>query len=369
MKSIELAIKAGRLRQSPATHFVHHSAEKPDYSREVIPVYENFCFALALFRSKMAANALEGKSLLEKLFAFQTAEGFPVYLHDYPRCHFRQLSQKLAPIAFFLLKDFSSILGEPLREKLQALAALLTPPSDPKSPEEWADFLIYTQIIKSDSSDLFGIWDFKSQCFMGPQKQAQQEPAVTLLDLILGEWTGSYSLRALQDHPAHLQASLIYPGHLSCREVQQKWSRKFWGDGSPTHSAMLQTKGVVSELNNTVFIDLPSQEVYDEVETSYYINRGIGTQLFVQGLKATAFQLGEPVIIESGCEKFKVIFSLEEGSGRFWGHLYFGNRPGQMGSLGSLKYEAFDWQIALRTVERKERCLLKMEFSSELPTC
>src|SRR3569832_1741282 len=91
MKSLELALRAGRARQSPQTGFVHHSYENLERSAETIPVYENFCFALALFRTKTVENVLEAKNLLERLLAFQTAEWFPLFLHDYPLVKSRKL--------------------------------------------------------------------------------------------------------------------------------------------------------------------------------------------------------------------------------------------------------------------------------------
>src|SRR5690242_7429818 len=139
MKSIELAIKAGRVRQSPLTGFVHHNYENSERAAETIPVYENFCFALALFRTKSVENVLEAKALLERLFAFQALEGFPIYLHEFPQVKSRKLEQKLAIVAQFFLRDFSSVLGDFLRSKLE----LLIRPVD--KTDDLADFLIQSQ--------------------------------------------------------------------------------------------------------------------------------------------------------------------------------------------------------------------------------
>lgn len=354
MKSVELALKAGRLKQSPQTGFVHHSYENLEKSSETIPVYENFCFALALFRTKIAENVLEGKALLDRLFAFQTPEGFPIYLHEYPQCKSRKLESKLSIVAQFLLKDFSAVLGEALRSKLELLVRPM------EKTDDWADLLIQSQLTGEDPAPALQWWDSQALCFVGPQKQDRGEPAVTLYDLIMGEWTGALSARALADHPIHLQASLIYPKTIQVMECSQLWSRKFWGSGSPTHSALLYAQGAVVEEGSTMIIDLPEKEVHDEMEISYYINRFPGAQFSVAGLKSTTFQLDEALCIESGGKIFEITFSLIEGEGRFWGHLHLGNRPGQIGCKGADKHEAFDWRIGLRTIERTKPCKIKI---------
>jgi hypothetical protein len=361
MKSIELALKAGRLLQSPVTHFIHYSNENPEHAWETIPMYENFCFALSLFRTKIAENILEGKALLEKLFAFQTAEGFPIYLHEYPVCKSRKLGQKLSVVSYFLLRDFAAVLGEGLRAKLQSLIIPLEP-LRPNSPEEWADFLIQTQISGEDPSSGLQFWDAQALCFLGPQKQERGEPAVTLYDLILGEWTGRFSKRALLDYPTHLQASLIYPKEVFISAPQQQWTRRFWGEGSPTHSALLHTQGSITHEENVAIIDLPAQEVHDAIEISYFLNKHPEVSFTVNGTKSTTFQMDDTIFVQSGATAFEITFSLVEGEGRFWGHLYFGNRPGQIGCKGPFKYEAFDWIIALRTIERTKAARIKITF-------
>lgn len=365
MKAIDLAIQAGRLRQSPLTRWIHHSTDHPDHSQEMIPVYENFCFALALFRAKTAETILEGKAFLERLFAFQTPQGFPLYLHEYPICHSRRLMHKLAPIAYFLLRDFNSVLGEELRTQLQGLLPFLHRHPEPKTPAEWADVLIHTQITGEGQEAAFQWWDSNALCFTGPQNQDREEPEVTLLDLIMGEWTGHYSKRALLNHPAQLQASLIYPSSqpIVLNRVKKSWARRFWGT-DPTHSALLQTQGSWSEENGAILVDLPAKDVVDEVEISYFLNRHPNTKLSIGGVPSTTFQFGESVIIQSDGAQFKMIFTPIEGNGRFWGHLYFGNRPRQVGCRGSLKYEAFDWHIALRTIQRTERCVIRIDFQT-----
>ena len=87
---IDLAIASGRRRLSDQTSFVHLSYETEGAKHDTIPLFENFCYALGLFRSKLTEDIAEGKALLERLFAFEVEGNFPVYLHEYPVCRNRR---------------------------------------------------------------------------------------------------------------------------------------------------------------------------------------------------------------------------------------------------------------------------------------
>lgn len=357
MKTVELALKAARARQSPLTQFVHLSHELPERGQETIPVYENFCFVLTLFRTKTAEHVLEGRALLDRLFAFQTPDGFPVHLHEFPSCKSRTLQYKLSTVARFLIRDFGHVLGEALLPKVKALIRPI------ETGGELADRLIQSQLLEDASLQSFDWWDGEALCYTGPmQKQDRYEPAVTLLDLIMGEWSSKMSARALLDHPAHLQGCLIYPKAVTLGRAEPRWSCRFWGDGHPTHSAALHTQGAVSEEGATIFVDLPEKEVHDTVEISYFINRDPSAQFFVASQRSTTFLPGEPVAIHSGGLSFEMTFTVPEGDGRFWGHLHLGNRPGQIGCKGESKHDAFDRVIAFRTVERTKPARIKIDF-------
>lgn len=113
------ALELGRKKQSAFSGFLHLTQE----NSEVIPVLENFSFALALFRSKTAENIQEGKRLLEKLLHFQIshkeARGhFPVFLHEYPYARDTFFAIKLLPVLYQIYSDFGSVLGQKLKRKL-----------------------------------------------------------------------------------------------------------------------------------------------------------------------------------------------------------------------------------------------------------
>lgn len=361
MKSVELALKAGRKRQSAITGFVHYCSEQPEKSSETIPVYENFCFALALLRSKSVENVLEAKALLEKLIAFEVDRQFPVYLHEYPHCRYAGLRSKLAPVIFFILRDFQSIIGETLRTQLQKLQMPLEEIASPETPEECAAYLIQSQITGSDKSAALKHWDSACLAFIGPGQQERGEPALTLYDLILGEWGGKYSQRALQDHPVHLRASLIYPSEIVPAFPLQSLQYQFWGNGHPTHSLVIHTPGTLTEEKNGLLVSLPETE--EEMAITCFYNLHPETSVTVNHQKATSFQLGDTIQIHSNGRTIELCFSLASGEGQFWGHLYRGNRPGQLCCKGEEKHEAFDGAIGIRTVQRTPLAQFKIIFS------
>ncbi len=365
MKAVELALKAGRKRQSELTRFVHHCSEHPEKSSETIPTYENFCFALALLRSRIAENVLEAKALLEKLLAFQVNSEFPVYLHEYPLCRYAGLKSKLYPVIFFILRDFHSVLGEKLREQLQAIQSHPEEISSPESPDDCAEYLIHAQITGQDKTPALQHWDNTCLSFIGTQRQERGEPALTLYDLFLGEWQGKYSARALQDHPVHLRASLIYPAEITLASMPaQSLQRQFWGNGSPTHSLMLHTQGVLSEDKDGFHVVLQEKEVQEEMEIACFYNLHPDTTVTINHQKATSFQLGDKIQIISKDRQFELSFTVISGEGQFWGHLYRANRPGQLSCKGDDKHEAFDGVIGLRTIKRGPQSSIQVAIYS-----
>ena len=126
-KVIEVAIAAGRHYQQKQTGFLHYYHHQPkELVHFTIPFYENLLFALALLRSRLTENVREAQSLLKKLLSFQSANGnFPFYLHDYPKAdHFALAIQLLAPF-YHILKSFSHVLGQDLREAIENAIHLL----------------------------------------------------------------------------------------------------------------------------------------------------------------------------------------------------------------------------------------------------
>ncbi len=123
---IEMAVACGRKRQSTQTPFVHYFPHlSEDESSIATPVYENFLFILALFRSRTAENIGEAKTLLERLLYFQNLHkeehwgNFPFYLHDFPTCHHWYTGISLLNPIFWILSQFNSVLGASLKARLE----------------------------------------------------------------------------------------------------------------------------------------------------------------------------------------------------------------------------------------------------------
>src|SRR5689334_2034105 len=109
-KVIELALRAGKKRQSPQTGFVHHYYEAEEQRHDTIPLFENFCFVLSLLRSRQSENMLEGLGLLQKLLKLEQDGNFPVYFHEFPVCRDGLLGIKLLPVFHAIQHDFHLIL-------------------------------------------------------------------------------------------------------------------------------------------------------------------------------------------------------------------------------------------------------------------
>jgi len=417
-RMVELALHSGRKRQSKQTGFVHYCYESSTSDpHDTIPLVENFCFALALFRSRLVESVQEGKRLLEKLLAFEIGGNFPLYLHEYPHCKDIYLSIHLFPALFWIEKDFHSILGEELLVKLQGLiqririyglrlnkehvlpksiSAKLSAlePSlaafdwDPSTPAEWGEFFIASQMLCQETQQFekaLTYWHPHIHAFIGPNAhplQEQNEPAISLFDLFMSHHLGSFSKRLLQDHPIHLRAALVYPFKEETSILKEKHSSfafcsavskgnacsLVWGDSQHTHSLVCPYKKnqiQIHEKTNAVelFVKLAEQipdEGEERMEIAFFCDLHSENQVFIDQEKATTFQLGQSVEILSKTIKIRLVFSLIEGEGIFFGHLSRTNRPGQKSCHGERIYEAYDWQIGLRTIARNSHCLIRV---------
>lgn len=359
MKVIELALSAGKRRQSEVTGFVHLCYENREKNWETIPVYENFCFALALLRSRTAENILKSRALIERLLPFEVGGEFPLYLHEFPQA---RVGAKLYPVIFFILRDFHGVIGDILRAALTRLLKGFSLQEDrvPQSAAEWGRFLVWAEVESSDVTPAFAQWDSTCCTYTGPQQQERGEPALTLYDLFMGEWGGKFSARALVDHPVHLQASLIFPcpTELKFKSFEQSLVCHYWGDGHPTHSLLFRTSGSYVEEEKRIVVTLAEKEVEEEMEIEFFCDLHPETKILVKGQKATTFQLGDLVTLISKNHRIDCIFRLQSGEGKFWGHLLRGNRPGQL----ERGYEAYDHVIGLRTVERTGACIITVDM-------
>lgn len=234
----DLAVQFGRSCQSPRTGFIHLFLDQP--AGDTIPVYENFCFALALIRQKSSEGVSEGKELLERLFAFQAPPGtlwegnFPVYLHDYPRSWNSLQPLRIAPLLKRLLKQFSAVLDREFKEKVeialqrmhacienhrarkglaplwerryQALRGIAIPFEASMSSESWAEELITAELLERSEFDASRLIHPTLGIYTGPgaeEAQERFEPKPALLEW----WAGS--CRTTKPHPLQIELAAL----------------------------------------------------------------------------------------------------------------------------------------------------------------
>jgi hypothetical protein len=459
-KPIELTLRAARKRQSPQTGFVHHCYEADTIRHDTIPLFENFCFILALLRSRQSENMLEGIALLHKLLAFEQNGHFPVYLHEFPICKDRMLGIKLLAVFQAIIEDFYAILETSLHDQLQQLicrihrfaqeakaqnnlpsryaiylnnlknrefgkeasqifrparAAVLidtvraqdeksgTPPCqipdssgclgiyldsdallEGATPDQMVDALIAARGARTPAvmERIAKNWHGTLMTFIGPQEQERTEPKVTLFDLFLCDYFRNYPARVLTCHPVHLRASLIYATektdpishwnevpHQSITSHPRQPYTLYWGSHEQLHSLVCDPKGTRYRIEEKdqgaefLFKCIQPCSQDGPFEIAFFCNLHTAHTFLINGCKATTFQFNDVVEIHSEYVKIQIVFSLAEGEGIFFGHLSRGNRPLQIAAKGDLRYEAFDCQIGLRTINRTDACVLRAHLS------
>ncbi len=372
---------------------------------DTIPVHENFCFALALFRQKTAEGVLEGKKLIERLLPFQSLDGnFPIYLHDFPRTWDPLMPLKIAPILILFLSKFESLLGRELKEKiesaLQKLLAcaeqrraekpfsplwenryraicrqpLIDMDTDRFSSHDWYEWAISAQI--ADWKGGFSIpFNAELEAFLGIEPQEKGEPKPCPIEWIAAESSsGINSSRLLRDHPGQLYLSPLFPIEMtrnSAAEYEMHASEgnfRLIGKGNNLlHSLAsfnasnveLQENGAVINFDLSKEMEIMRSDLF---EASLFFDFSPETEFFVEGKKGTLFRLGEIITVQTPFLKIEIRFELLQGEGDFCGHLFRGNRPNQTACKGPLLYEAFDWQIGLRTLRRSPGCYLRINL-------
>lgn len=400
MRTIDLAVNAGKKRQSSRTGFVHYFPGC-ESGADTIPIFENFCFALALFRQKSTESVLEGKEIIERLLAFQTEEGnFPVYLHDFPKCWDFHQGLKIAPIIIHILRDFGSVLNSAYKEKLEsALKKMVQPPKStswepryraclgerPPLPaldtsQEWFEWIISDQLFEKGGSYPIPfdrnlgafIGNHPNQDLSEPHQNSQNiigssisqekgEPQPLPIEYILAEKNG-FDKRLLRDHLNQLYSALLYP-FTSSKETslaicQLNDPAGFLWKGETLHSLVIP-KG---EKNGNCFIfELPDCVDVgrdDLFEVLVFCDISPETSLYINDQKGMVFYVDDTLSIRTPHLNVGLRFEILKGEGEFCGHISRANRPNQISCHGSNQYEAYDWQIGLRTLRRKGSCTI-----------
>lgn len=99
-------------------------------------------------------------------------------------------------------------------------------------------------------------------------------------------------------------------------------------------------------------------------ELLFYCSAHEDVKYAVENSLATTFKLGEAVQIQANCE-LSLTFELIEGDGAFVGHLMPGNRPSQQLITKRAINHAYDRQIFLRTLRKKQSCTLRVSIKMQ----
>lgn len=104
----------------------------------------------------------------------------------------------------------------------------------------------------------------------------------------------------------------------------------------------------------------------DHVELDFFITKHPDVNITVDHKKATIFKLSDTVYIESNGQVIELKFSVKEGKGDFLGHICMENRPSQIHpctqSRATTSYEAYDFNIALRTLRRESSVTINLQM-------
>lgn len=363
---VDLALAAGQKYLSPQTGLIHYCYED-ERSKETIPLFENLCYCLALFRTHALDHVQEAKERLSHLLHFRYDEGrFPVYLHQYPLV---TGSYRTAYPLYLIDHYFSKVIEESLRSKIRDHLTLPLPPEAITSSKEAGLMALHRSCLGESLEPLNEFWDPTLQCYIGPlgeERQRQGEMETTLFDLFMGS-----SPRILKPHPIHLHAALVTTGEnegspanaRSPEPVGKGYHlfRHLWEEGDLLHTLVCQDKEMEREEMTFIYpTEVPDEKHRDEL--TFYTNRHEEKTVLINGEKGTIFHLGDEITIQTPSKTVTLVFHLVEGEGDFLGQLSFGNRPAQ---IETHNHTAYDWKISLRTLRRREHVKLELALPEE----
>ena len=258
-------------------------------------------------------------------------------------------------------------------------------------------------------------WHRAACAYIGPsiaEYQIESEPQVTLYDLYLSYFSGQFSVRSLKPQLSHLYGVLVHPcedvlsipnfplaaqgeiqeakwqflhnekmgysyiekGHFLNPSIEKGFHLLRFVLGTPRRVHTFVCQG--GNAQRTECIPYPdrldilfylneSPSVEDREKSRdilFYFDVDAETTIKVDDSSANTFTLNEPVVIKIGTISLRVVFNLEEGEGRFLGHLMRGDRPSQIKIKGHPP-NAYDWQLFLRSIHRNVPCKMRVSLS------
>lgn len=416
-KMIELCLDAYKKRVSEQTGYVHLFYDaKDDLRAQTIPTLENMYYALALFRSRMSDEILEGRKIIEKILSFEVDGNFPIYLHQYPVCKDRSLSVHLLVVIHYLLKDYKGVLGDELARKVELLSKRIIAHAlqsrdfkpfpfaaevkfkaflgelcakEPKSSSEMGSYLIALHMMPSDEfvrNELVKIarhWNVSlGMCSstIGYIEQEEYRPKATLFDLFMAlESKTSQGLSHLPEGVL-LHAPLVHPfsfdeplpfvfgeWEVFLSKVEPSICSLYWKEGDALRSMSIESLGEfisfetdASNLKLTTKYPTILPEDEDNSEVAIYIDAKGPSELYIEGQRASVFSLEDKAVIQTQDKRLALSFNIDQEEGRFVAHLLKANRSQQ---ISKQAYKAFDWKIGIRTLKRAPMATLSISLS------
>ncbi len=300
-----------------------------------------------------------------------------------------------------------------------------TPGSEWFSPSDLGDILLSLQLNGASlpESGWGNLWDHLCNTYdpsvgtyAGPCLQQyywKQQPQLTLYDYFMSCSSESFSDRLSHDSIVQLHASLIQPHNnifpkrnlpinLDGNIEGKNWS--LYRDQSFSVSTLDHTgnkldslwKGILPmqlfiveeglpvslvaqggnydkltssidaqniQLDYELFpeIDIEHKEEKKEVILSF--TRQKDMSFLVNGSKSNTFKLGDEVTMHYKEHIVTTSFDLIQGEGRFIGHIMPGNRASQLALKNGNRFNAYDWQLFLRTLSRSGQCSIRVNVT------
>jgi hypothetical protein len=253
---VESAVRDIQPYVSSQTGLVHvHRDLYSGIPVQAAPTYENFLYALLLFRRKTLESMQQGKELLDHLLSFQNLDpssdqqgNFPALLTDYPLCKDWHLPVSLCLVMMALRTSFDVQLGEELKNRLHeahtALAACAIRNKKKSSTAGWAAFVMALQ-----------------ELLLGSPVQSESK----LNDIDGAARVFSEGREWL--HPESFGRVLAALTHLQCKQMRLPPSllglgRKMWHPEASTYDG--PALGVFQ------FGDVPETTLFDCIMSIYY---------------------------------------------------------------------------------------------------
>lgn len=388
------------LRRTSQTPFLHRE--------DRIPVYENLCFSLSLFRCHKIAQVEEGMEVLSRLLGF-FAKGFPSHLHDYPNLGSSTYQVRCTlPLHWILIlyaRLFNPKLREDLRKVYQTLVerekeelpplyrCLLSalrkqeiPVYTPRSSYEWGLLLAAYQIADEKPAWILegalANWDPKLMTYSGSpteEYQNKKEPRVTLYDFFMAEYQKKSPRVCCSIQSAYVfpyKTERAYqppsPSPLQVMSYDEKWSSKgfhsvrfLWGSCENIRSLVCQDQHSLSrKKEGRLLFSYPKEIPHEKerLELALFTEYDEEVEILVEGKKQTLFYLGERLEVRTPEKRVNLRFVLEKGRGEFTGHILRGNRPSQIGLDGKKDFSSYDWKIGLRSIDRTQELTIGLDL-------